>query len=122
MVEARNGHIKSVFKFFKEKISIVHAANLGDFYRIAAALLNKYREPIIMSGDDLELAHKILVKSRTPNVLQAKLEVDNALRTRNAGWVRLTADHAPRFPYLDLNYLKDLTLGVYQLNLAPAYI
>ncbi|KAL1488612.1 hypothetical protein ABEB36_014415 [Hypothenemus hampei] len=122
IVEARNGHIKSVFKFFKGKISIVHAENLGDFYRIAAALLNKYRKPIVMSGADLELARKMLVRSRTPNVLQARLEVDHALRTRHAGWVRLTADHAPRFPYLDLDYLKDLTLGVYQLNLAPAYI
>ncbi|KAL1501391.1 hypothetical protein ABEB36_006717 [Hypothenemus hampei] len=102
IVEARNGHIKSVFKFFKGKISIVHAENLGDFYRIAAALLNKYRKPIVMSGADLELARKMLVRSRTPNVLQARLEVDHALRTRHAGW--------------------DLTLGVYQLNLAPAYI
>jgi len=28
----------------------------------------------------------------------------------------------PFFPSLNLNYLKELTVGIYQINLAPAYI
>lgn len=26
------------------------------------------------------------------------------------------------FPILDLDYLKDLTVGIYQINLAPSYV
>ena len=41
MVEARNGHIKSIFKFFNTVMQIHVLPNIGDFYRIAGALINK---------------------------------------------------------------------------------
>lgn len=46
VVEARNGHFKSIFKFFKGRISMHHAVNLSGFYQIAGALLNKFH-PLI---------------------------------------------------------------------------
>ena len=97
------------------------AINIGDFYRIASAILNKYREPITMEGETAEVAKRMLEKSRTPNVVQARVEMDN-LNTRNARWTQLNANHVPYFPTLDFNYLMDLTIGIYQLKLAPAYI
>ena len=69
LVEARNGPIISVLQFFKGTVSMNHAINIGDFYRIAGAILNKYQEPIFMEGATAEVAERILKKSRTPNVI-----------------------------------------------------
>lgn len=121
LVEARNGHIKSMFKFFSGVIAMDHVPNLGDFYRIAGAIINKYREPIHMEDADRELAQEMLRRSRVPNVVQARVEIENFGR-RNGGWARLNENHALNFPILDLDYLKEITIGVYQINLSPSYI
>ena len=47
IIEARNSHIKSIFKFFKNTISVVHAINLRAFYLIAGAIINRYRDVIL---------------------------------------------------------------------------
>ena len=47
-----------------------YVINIGDFYRIAGAILNKYREPIVMEGATAEVAEIMLEKSRTLNVNQ----------------------------------------------------
>ncbi|XP_025264350.1 uncharacterized protein LOC112637886 [Camponotus floridanus] len=122
IVEARNGHIKSIFKFFQQIIPIPHLLNLGDFYRIAGAIINRYRSVIEMQGTNAELARQMLERAKTPNIIQALVEVDN-LHTRNAQrWVRLDVQQILDFPILDLEYLKDLTVGIYQINLAPSYV
>ena len=121
LVEVRNGHIKSVFQFFEGTVSMNHVINVGVFYRIAGAILNKYREPIIIEGVTAEVAERMLEKSRTPNVIQARVEIYN-VHTRNARWDKFNANHIPYFPRLDYNYLTNLTMGIYQLKLAPAYI
>ena len=48
IVEARNGHLESIFKFFSGTFVMPHVPNLGHFYRIAGVLINRYHEPIIM--------------------------------------------------------------------------
>jgi len=63
-----------------------HAINIEDFYRIASAIINKYRESIIMEGANAELVQMMLQKSRIPNVVQTRVEIDN-LHIRNARWV-----------------------------------
>lgn len=60
IIEARNGHIKTIFKFFKDIIPFHHANHLREFYLIAGAIINKYREPIHMEGATAELALNIL--------------------------------------------------------------
>lgn len=44
-VKTRNGHMKSIFKFFQDIIPTSHLKNIRD-YRIAGAIINKYFEPI----------------------------------------------------------------------------
>ncbi|KMQ97459.1 hypothetical protein RF55_2196 [Lasius niger] len=103
-------------------IPIPHLLNLGDFYRIAGAIINRYRPVIEMQGANAELARQMLERAKTPNIVQALVEVDN-LHTRNAQrWVRLDVQQILDFPILDLEYLKDLTVGIYQINLAPSYV
>lgn len=121
IVEARNGHIKTIFHFFYGTIPTAHVVHLGDFYRIAGALINRYHEPLLMQGADVQLAREMMEKARDVNVVKARVEIDN-LHSRNARWIKLNQYHVPDFPRLTLNYLRDLTVGVYQVNLAPSYV
>lgn len=95
--------------------------NLGDFYRIAGAIINRYHPPIYMEWVNAQLARKMLEKSQTVNIVQARVEADN-LRNRNGQWRKLNQHQVPNFPRLTLDHLRDLTVGVYQVNLALSYI
>lgn len=121
VVEARNGHIKSIFKFFKNIIPYHHVIHLRDFYLIAGAIINRYRRLISMEGATRELAQTMLEKAETANNLQTRVIQENLAR-RNAIWNTLNHNHILDFPPLTLDYLQDLTIGVYQLNLSPSYI
>lgn len=121
IIEARNGHVKSIFKFFNNVIPFHHATNLRDFYLIAGAILNKYREPILMQGATADLARVMLERARAPNHLQIRVEAENLAR-RNAIWSRLNHNHILDFPPLTLDYLRDLTIGIYQIKLSSSYI
>jgi len=69
-----------------------------------------------------ELARQLLEKTNKVNVVQALIEAEH-LNTRNAQrWVCLNVQHVPDFPILDLHFLRDLTVGIYQIHLAPSYI
>lgn len=121
VVEARNGHIKSKFKFLRDTVPITHAPNIGDFYRIADAIINRYHLSIKMRDLTADIAQQMLERARKENHLQLRVEQDN-LRRQNANWSRVNEDALPDFPRLTLAYLNDFTVGTYQLSLAPSYI
>lgn len=121
IVEARNGHFKSIFKFFSEVISMNHAVHLQDFYKICGAIINKYHDPVLMRGADIAQAEMLLQRSREDNTLKLIVDNENLLR-RHGRFVNLENNHVPDFPRLTLEYLRDLTVGTYQLKLAPSYI
>lgn len=122
IVEARNGHLKTIFKFLDGVVPIVHLPNIGDFYRIAGAIINRYRPLIHMQGADIELARECLRRSRMPNLLQQRVEREELHRRNARRWQQLTANLVNDFPELSIDYLKNLTVGVYQLKLAPSYV
>lgn len=74
-----------------------------------------------MEGANLQLAQQLLARSQEPNVVQAQVEVEN-LRMRNARWIRLNHNQVNDFPRLDIDYLRDMTVGIYQVQLAAGYI
>ena len=74
-----------------------------------------------MEQKSFEVAERILEKYRTPNVIQARVEMDN-LHLRKARWAQLNANNVPYFPRLDFSYLMDLSMRIYQLKLISAYI
>ena len=121
IVEARNGHLRSVFKFVAQTINMQHAQKLNSFYRIAGAVLNRYHPVIAMQDADVELAREMIRRSRMPYVVQARVEVDNLIR-RNGQWMRLNNQGLVDFPVLDLDYLRNLTVETYQINLSSSYI
>ena len=70
-----------------------------------------------MEGADAELAQVLLENARAPNLMQARVEAEN-LRAKNAQrWVRLDATQIPDFPQLTLEFLRNITIGVYQIKL-----
>lgn len=121
VVEARNGHIKSIFKFLDGIIHRAHVLHLRDFYLIAGGLINRYHDLILMEGKTTELARHIKERVNEVNIVQARIEQE-ILTRKNAMWTLLNENHVPEFPRLDIDQLKRLTVGVYQLKLAPSYI
>lgn len=63
IVEARNGYIKNIFHFLAQVIRMPHTSHVGDVYRIAGGIINRYHEPIQMEGADAELALTLLARS-----------------------------------------------------------
>jgi len=123
IVESRNGHIKSIFKFFRDAIPMPHCQHLGDFVRIACAIINRFHTLIHMQGADEELAEKMLEVANQPNELQTRVENERLhLRNLNDPWFPMTGEHLPGFPRLPLEYLRDKTFGTYQVRLAPSYV
>lgn len=124
LVEARNGHIKSKFKLLLHRIDTVHLKNLGDFYRIAGALINKYHALLYMEGVNRETAEWMRERANMPNVVQALFDLEPiALNSRSCHiWLTLTSQHVQDFPRLTMDDLKRITVGVYQIGLAPGYI
>lgn len=121
IVEARNGHIKSMFKFFDHVVIMPHLHHLGEFYNIAGALINRYHPLILMDGANTELARELLDKSREVNIVQARVEAER-MCYRNAQWVHLHEGQLRDFPRLALECLRDLTVGIFQVSLARSYI
>lgn len=120
VVEARNAHLKNIFKFLNHTFNIQNARYINEYFRIGAAIINRYYPVLNMEGATIELARQMRVRAQEPNVMQARVQLENWLRLRNV-WVRLH-NQFPDFPHLDIEYLKDLTYGIYQINLSPAYI
>lgn len=120
VVEARNGHFRSIYKMLDHVFNIQNSHHIGDYYRIVGALINRFFPLINMQNATVEVARNMLQRRNNINVVQARVEVDNLI-LRRGEWERLD-NHLPDFPILDINYLRDLTIGVYQVNLAPGYI
>lgn len=122
IVESRNGHLKSIFKFFNGVIQIQHAVNLADFLKIACAFINRYKEPIHMQDAEDQLAEQMLAICRNPNNnLQAIVDQNNLVHRRGGAWENLENNNI-EFPNLPFEYMRSKTFGTYQVKLAPAYI
>ena len=122
IVEQRNGHLKTIFKFLDNVMQITHLPNLGDLTRIAGALINCFRTTIHMEDATPELARNMLEQARAPNVLQARVERDNLANRQAARWVTIESDMVEGFPILSLQDIKNITMGTYQIRLAASYI
>ncbi|KAL7290360.1 hypothetical protein TKK_0016053 [Trichogramma kaykai] len=80
IVEARNGHLKTIFKYFRNRQHIHVLPNIGDFYRIAGAIINRFHPPIHMQSADVPLAQNMLHRSTLINYVQIRVEREGLLR------------------------------------------
>ena len=121
VVEVRNGHFQSIFRFFIHVVPFAQVLHLRDYYQIAGAIINRYRAPLLMPDATVDIAREMKLKVNDVNVVQMRVEVEG-LKRGNANWRRLNENHALNFPRLNIEYLKRLTVGIFQLNVAPSYI
>ncbi|KAJ8910345.1 hypothetical protein NQ315_004544 [Exocentrus adspersus] len=120
IIELRNGHVKSTSKFLRDCIPNTHIRHLKDIFKVVCAMLNKYHEPITMEDATVELANEMRRKALEENHVQTYVEQNNLIRRRGI-WHNLIG-HQIEFPRLELEILKSLTFGVFQLRLSPLYI
>lgn len=124
IVESGNGHLKSIFKFFRDCIPMQHCLHLDDFLKIACALINRFHEPIHMQNCDDDLARAMLniIQNQTINQLQIRVEQERLHRRGGVGvWVNLNENN-DYFPHLPLDYIASKTFGSYQVKISAGYI
>ena len=121
VVETRNGHLKSIFKIFKNTFPNALVPRLGQFLRIACALINRYHPTINPQTDTPERAEQMLARAQQPNMVQQRVENEGLFR-RHGHWNTVADQDIPDFPVLDLDYLRDLTFGTFQIAMAPSYV
>lgn len=102
VVEARNGHMKSIFKFFNDIIRFAHVPNIRDFLLICACLINKYHVLIQMPDATIDPARRMVAKRNDVNVVQALVKQEGR-RLRRGQWAQLNNADLPLFPRLTLN-------------------
>ena len=88
VVEARNDHVKNIYKFLDGLIPRAHVFHLKYFYLIAGGLINNYRILLRMMDKTVALAREIKTRLNDVNVVQALVEAENLAR-RNTMWERL---------------------------------
>src|SRR5271156_3259486 len=123
IVESVNGRIKNVFRFFDHVIPNTYLTHdkLGRLLRIACAMLNAYC-PVLLKEKPggRELAEFMLTRSELFNRLEEKLKTENLIRKRVV-WLPVLGSELRDFPRLCSQDLLDITIGVFQIKLAPSY-
>ena len=121
VVEAVNGRLKNVFKFFKHMIEGGYTPKIMRFVKIACAILNKYFPPLVQPTDFHDLiTEKIASHSANTNALKEEVE-RLGLRRMTPSWRKATPSSVPDFPQLSWQDLKEITLGTFQLKMAKLY-
>ena len=121
-VELAFGRVKGVYKIFRYRYRNSLIPVIGDLFRICLALLNCFRDPPNM-GTPLQMfyAQRALARKQMANSLQI-LAIDERMITRRVIWQEVTGEELSDFPHLTLQDVRDLALGVYQVNQSASYI
>lgn len=120
VVESTNGRIKQ-FRMLDKVVPNTLSKYIGDFVRIACALLNRFRGPVTTLDEKTEkIANEMMHKAKMDNELKVFLE-DNGLITKRSDYKSLESADIMDFPQLTLDDLRTITMGIYQLKQAPCY-
>jgi len=126
VVEAVNGLLKNVFKFFELVVPnhyFIRNCNekLGRYIRICCAILNAYHPRIFTESEKHQkILEEIETRKGEENTLKVDLEAKGWLRKRII-WEHVTPEQIEDFPQLSLEDLFEITLGIYQIKNAKGY-
>lgn len=122
LVESANARIQN-WKYLQHVLPTNQTPYIGDYVSIVCSISNKYFPPLSQpyTSDDIVLASKMLYLSRQVNHLKNRVESEH-LHLRSAKWEVIDLNSVPDFPKLDLDQLRNLTCGTYQLKLSSSYI
>lgn len=121
VVEARNGHLKSIWKIFNKTWSTIEIPHLLDDLRIAAALINRFWMKIESNkNDSTEIADKMKEAVNSENAF-SELTQKSIFQSKVKLCKQVDAQ-VVEFPVISLAELRKLELGSYQLSLTRSYI
>lgn len=118
IVEVINGRLKMVFKIFSNVWSNLNLPHLQEDLLIAAAILNKYFSRILSDiGMEEEIGKAMLERLDTPNILYGIVKKRNFQKE-----IKNFVPYQDNvFPRLEMRDLIMISLGTYQIKLAPTY-
>jgi hypothetical protein len=121
VVEAANGRLKGVFRFFQDVIAAAYFPKINNFLRIAIALQNAYYPPLFTETEEHEnMAEEMREERPLNNPLLTRLERLKLLKKRVV-WISADEDDLLEFPDLSMEELRSITLGPYQLDMGRLY-
>ncbi|XP_041357860.1 uncharacterized protein LOC121374814 [Gigantopelta aegis] len=122
VVESVNVRLKH-FKYLDKVVPNTMIPYTGEFLQVIGAICNKYGKPLVSSDSQSEnIASYMLEKAEEGNHLQKYLE-DNDLLKKKSLFKNLddATVELQNFPKLNMDQLRDITIGVYQLKQASSY-
>lgn len=120
VVEVVNGKFKRDFKLLRQKYFNRALPHMFTDFKIAAAIINHFHEPIADSNNVESYLNIIRNKMDSPNLLHNYVE-RKRLNNRRADFLRIEANNVQNFPHLTEEHVILLSLGTYQLKLARSY-
>jgi len=127
IVESYHGRLKHWTFFRTQLVSNSFINVIEALLRTVTACLNGIRGPIYQRSPERDAKDRLMaerMKDRltTPNGLAQRVKTDPDLSRRaRSEFVKMDASSV-LFPRLDLDYLRTITCGTYQISLAPGYI
>lgn len=120
-VEARNGHMKEIWKIFNKTWSSYELPSLMKDFKIGAALINKFFKKIESNKKDAVIIANQM-KQQVSHSNEFSRVVDRSGFQLNVN--KFSEEDADRvaFPILSLDEIKKVTLGNYQINQSLPYI
>ena len=117
VVESANGRIKQ-WKLLDKVVPNTLISQVGDFVRIICAICNKFRPSLAsMDQSSTNVAEKMLEKVKLPNPVK-EFVLEQGLLNKPSKYTSIDAAEniLSDFPKLDIDSLRDITMGVYQLK------
>ncbi|GBP23667.1 hypothetical protein EVAR_80284_1 [Eumeta japonica] len=120
VVAAVNGQLKN-WRALDKVVPNSQISYIGDYVRIICAVLNAFHPARIKNTeDDGIIAQRMLHLVKRPNYLKQMVEEKGWIR-KKAIWTKLTDTDLQDFPRLTWDELRQLTIGIYQLEQSQSY-
>lgn len=119
-VESYHARMKK-WRILSDRIENQFLPKLGDMVRIISACLNAFRGPIVVNADNDQsrvIAQRMTEQKSQNNTL--KYDVDRGLISARSRWKKLD-DESIAFPEVDLDDLRELFFGTYQIKQSRTY-
>lgn len=127
VVEAVNGRLKKMFKFFDHNIQCHYFMNscekLNRLLRISCAIMNRYCPPIYHDTDDQTMLLEDIQKKDTAiNPLMKEIMANEKEFVRKrVCWKKYTSAEFQDFPQITLEELRKISLGKFNIKGSRAY-
>lgn len=127
VVEAVNGRLKKLFKFFDHNVQCHYFMNgvekLNRFLHISCAIMNRYCPPLCQDTEDkLLLLEEIKKRDTEKNTLMEEIKKhESELVRKRIVWKKYTSEEFQDFPRLSLEELHKISLGKFNIKSSKGY-